>query len=154
MKRQDNNKMMNQREAWTETLGKLFNRQAKRWATRVTIKTKECCIHWIDILGTNKIGYWASLVIQNVKNLPGFDPWVRRSPGEGNGNPSWYSCLENPMNRGAWWAIVHALEKEMATHSSVLAWKVPGVGEPGGLPSMGSHRLRHDWSDLAAAGII
>ena len=45
----------------------------------------------------------------------------------------------------------HGLEKEMATHSSVLAWRIPGTGEPGGLPSMGSHRVRHDWSDLAAA---
>ena len=45
----------------------------------------------------------------------------------------------------------HALEKEMATHSSVLAWRIPGVGEPGGLLSMGSHRVGHDWSDLAAA---
>ena len=45
----------------------------------------------------------------------------------------------------------HAMEKEMATHSSVLAWKIPRTGEPGGLPSMGSHRVRHDWSDLAAA---
>ena len=74
------------------------------------------------------------------------------------------------MDRGAWWAAVHgvaksqiqlsdltftfhfhALEKEMATHSSVLAWRVPGTGEPGVLPSMGSHRVGHDWSDLAAA---
>ena len=46
----------------------------------------------------------------------------------------------------------HALEKEMATHSSVLAWRIPGMGEPGGLLSMGSHRVGHDWSDLAAAG--
>ena len=45
----------------------------------------------------------------------------------------------------------HALEKEMATHSCVLAWRIPGTGEPGGLPSMGSHRVGHDWSDLAAA---
>ena len=90
--------------------------------------------------------------------------------GEGNRNPLQYSCLENPMDRGAWWAAVHgvarsrtwlsdftftfhfyALEKEMATHSSILAWRVPGTGEPGGLPSMGSHRIGHDWSDLAAA---
>ena len=90
--------------------------------------------------------------------------------GEGNGTPLQYSCLENPMDGGAWWAAVHgvtksrtqlsnftftfhfhALEKEMATHSSALAWRVPGTGEPGGLPSLGSHRVGHDWSDLAAA---
>jgi len=94
--------------------------------------------------------------------------WVRT--GEGNGTPLQYSCLENPMDGGAWWAAVHgvsksrtrlsdftctfhfhALEKEMATHSSVLAWRIPWMGEPGGLPSMGSHRVGHDWSDLAAA---
>ena len=46
---------------------------------------------------------------------------------------------------------LHALEKEMANHSSVLAWRIPGMGEPGGLPSMGSHRVRHDWSNLAEA---
>ena len=90
--------------------------------------------------------------------------------GEGNGTPLQYSCLENLMDAGAWKAAVHgvtegrtrlsnftftfhfpALEKEMATHSSVLAWRISGTGEPGGLPSMGSHRVRHDWSDLAAA---
>ena len=83
--------------------------------------------------------------------------------GEGNGNPLQYSCLENPMDGGAWRAAVHgvaegrtrlsdftftfhfhALEKEMATHSSVLSWRIPGTGEPGGLPSMGSHRVGHD----------
>ena len=42
------------------------------------------------------------------------------------------------------------LEKEMATHSSILAWRIPGTAEPGGLPSMGSHRVEHDWSNLAA----
>ena len=93
--------------------------------------------------------------------------------GEGNGNPLQCSCLDNPMDGGAWWAAVHgvaksrtglsdftftfhfhALEKEMATHSSVLAWRISGTGEPGGLPSMGSHRVRHDWSDLAAAAAL
>ena len=83
--------------------------------------------------------------------------------GEGNGTPLQYSCLENPMDGGAWWAAVHggaksqtrpsdftftfhfhALEKAMAAHSSVLAWRVPGTGEPGGLPFMGSHRVGHD----------
>ena len=90
--------------------------------------------------------------------------------GEGNGNALQCSCLENPRVGGAWWAAVygvaqswtrlinftltfhfHALEKEMATHSSVLAWRIPGTREPGGLPSMGSHRVGHDWSDLTAA---
>ena len=82
---------------------------------------------------------------------------------EGNGTPLQYSCLENPMDEGAWKAAVygvaegrtrlsnftftfhlHALEKDMATHSSVLAWRIPGTGEPGGLLSVGSHRVRHD----------
>ena len=87
-----------------------------------------------------------------------------------HGTPFQYSCLENPMDRGAWWAAVHgvtegwtrlsdftftfhfhALEKEMATHSSVLAWRIPGTGEPCGLLSMGSHRVGHDWSDIAGS---
>ena len=88
---------------------------------------------------------------------------VCTSSGRGNGTPLWYSCLENPMDRRAWWAAVHgvaegwtrlsdftftfhfhALEKEMATHSSVLAWRTPGTGEPGGLLSVGSHRVGHN----------
>ena len=82
--------------------------------------------------------------------------------GEGNGTPLQYSCLENIMDGGAWQAAIHrvakslrlsnftftfhfhALEKEMTTHSSVLAWRIPGMGEPGGLPSMGSHKVRQD----------
>ena len=83
--------------------------------------------------------------------------------GEGNGTPLQYSCLENPMDRGAWKAAIHgdaegrtqlsdftfpfhfhALEKEMATLSSVFAWRIPGTGEPGGLLSLGSHRVGHD----------
>ena len=82
--------------------------------------------------------------------------------GEGNGTPLQYSCLENPMDGAggaadhgvaeSWTQLndftftfhFHALEKEMATHSNVLAWRIPGTGEPGGLPSMGSHRVRHN----------
>ena len=82
---------------------------------------------------------------------------------EGDGTYSCALCLENLMDGGAWWAAVHgvaksqtrlsdftftfhfhALEKEIATHSSVLAWRIPGAGEPGGLPSLGSHRVGHD----------
>ena len=87
----------------------------------------------------------------------------QRSIREGDGTPLLYSCLENTMDGGAWWAAVHgvaksptrlsdftlafhfhALEKEMATHSSVLAWRIPGTAGPGGLPFMGSHRVGHD----------
>ena len=82
---------------------------------------------------------------------------------EGNGTPLQYSGLENPMGAGAWQAAVHgvaksrtrlsdftftfhfhALEEEMATHSSILAWRIPEMGEPGGLPSVGSHRVGHN----------
>ena len=85
--------------------------------------------------------------------------------GEGNGTPLQYFCLQNPMDGGAWWAAVHgvvkswgrlsnftstfhfhALEKDMATHYSVLAWRIPRTGEPDGLPSMGSLRVGHDWA--------
>ena len=95
--------------------------------------------------------------------------WVGTPIGEGNGIPLQYSCFENPMDGGAWKAAVHgfaksqtrlsdftftfhfhALEKEMATHSSVLAWRIPGMAEPGRLPSMGSHKVGHDWSHWAA----
>ena len=83
---------------------------------------------------------------------------LRLKGREGDGTPLQYSCLENLTDGGSWWAAVHgvvkswtrlhfhfhALEKEMATHSSVLAWRIPGTGEPGRLPSMGSHRVRHD----------
>ena len=85
--------------------------------------------------------------------------------GEGSGTPLQYSCLENPMDGGAWWAAVHgvaksqtwlsdftftfhfhALEKEMAPHSSTLAWKIPWTEEPGRVQSMGSRRVGHDWA--------
>ena len=97
----------------------------------------------------------------SIQNL--FNNKVESGVGEGNGNPLQYSCLENPMDGGAWLAAIHgvaksrtrlsgftftfhfhALEKEMAIHSSVLAWRLPGMGEPGGLLSMGSHRVGQD----------
>ena len=131
-------------------------------------------------------GYWSGLPFPSPGDLPnpGIEPGspalqadslptklqgkpvyssLTNSFGEGNGTPLQYSCLENPMDGGAWWAEVHgvaksrirlsdftftfhfhALKKEMATYSSVLAWRIPGMGEPGWLPSMGSHRVGHD----------
>ena len=104
---------------------------------------------------------------RGITETRGCTPVGKRS--EVNGATLQCSCQENPMDGGAWRATVHgvamsrswlceftftfpfhALEKEMATHSSVLAWRNPGTGEPGGRPSMGSHNFRHDWSDLAA----
>ena len=133
--------------------------------------------------GDGKLKQERSKAVQNYFHLPNthielclyiimiYDLATCRSViREGNGPPLQYSCLENPMDGGAWWAAVHgvaksqtrlsdftftfhfhALEKKMATHSSALAWRIPGTGEPGGLPPMVSHRVRHDWSDLAAA---
>ena len=144
-------------------------------------------------MGFSRQEYWSGLPFPFPGDLPdpGIESWVSCIAGrfvsvwvtrealltpcsktlrEGNGAPLQCSCLENPIDGGAWWAAVHglvksrtrlsdfpftfhfhALEKEIATHSSVLAWRIPGTGEPGGLPSMGSHRVGHDWSDLAAA---
>ena len=106
----------------------------------------------------------ANLAISNIFYCPTSTPEKAMAPY--SSTLAW----KNPMDGGAWWAAVHgvaqsrtwlsdctftfhlhALEKEMATHSSVLAWRIPGMGEPGGLPSMGSHRVGHDWIDLAAA---
>ena len=116
--------------------------------------------------------YWSGLLFPTPEDLPkpGTEPMSnslqprRLRYGEGNGTPLQYSCLENPMDRGARYAAVHgvaksriglsvftffhfhfhASEKEMATHSNVLAWRIPGTGEPHGLPSMGLHRVGHD----------
>jgi len=116
---------------------------------------------------TFKFSFFYRLVGLTILNIS--LPWVQRK-WICVGTPLQHSCPENPRDRGAWWATVHgvaksqtwlsdftftfhfhALEKEMATHSSVLAWRIPGTGEPGGLPYMGSHRVGHYWSDLAAA---
>ena len=93
------------------------------------------------------------------------------SEGEGNGNPLQYSCQENPVDRGAWWAAVHRITqsqtrlKRLSMHACIgegngnplqcsrLENQATGTGEPGGLPSMGSHSVGHDWSDLAAAAV-
>ena len=78
-------------------------------------------------------------------------------PGKSHGQSSLVGCSLWGREGQTWLSDFtftfpfHALEKEMATHSSVLAWRIPGTAEPGGLLSMGTHRVRHDWSDLAAA---
>ena len=106
------------------------------------------------------LGFSGMLV---VKNLPanagdikdtGLIPGLGRSPREDKGYPLQYFGLEISMDCIVHWVTksrtqlssfhFHALEKEMATHASVLAWRIPGMGEPGGLPSMGSHRVGHD----------
>ena len=108
-------------------------------------------------------GFVSGLLQQPESLLPNDLPLPPQPYGEGNGKPLQYSCLENPTDGGAGWAAVHgvatsrtrlsnftftfhfhAMEKEMATHSSVLGWRIPGTAEPGGLLSMGSHRVGHD----------
>ena len=107
------------------------------------------------------------MIVKTIKNLENkmekMKESISKDLGEGNGTPLQYSCLEKPMDGGSWKAAVHgvaegrtrlseftftfhfhALEVEMATHSSVLAWRIPGTGEPGGLQSVGSHRVRHN----------
>ena len=119
---------------------------------------KAVVIYTMEYYSATKKSTFESVLMRWMKMEP-----IIQSDGEGNGTLLQYSCLENPMGGGAWWAAVHgvansqtrlsdftftfpfhALEKEMATHSSVLAWRIPGTGEPGGLPSMGSHRVGHD----------
>ena len=101
--------------------------------------------------------------VKAVYSHPAYLTYTQSTSGEGNGTLLQHSCLENPMDGGAWWAAVHgvakswtrlidftftfhfpAMEKEMATHPSILAWRIPGTGETRGLPSMGSHRVGHD----------
>ena len=131
-----------------------------RCVERITLKKKSNMETYVTICKIDsqwEFAIWLRKLKQGLCiNLEGWDR-------EGDGTPLQYSCLENPMDGGAWWAAVHgvaksrtplsdftftfhfhALEKEMATHSSVLAWRIPGTGEPGGLPSMGSHRVGHD----------
>ena len=138
-----------------------FNRKREEWGGAVITR-----IHWKNS-GSPKCGGFSlvvllqSLIGQTVMAWRIFFFLIKGKVG--NDIPLQYSCQEKPMDGGAWWAAVHgvtksrarlsdftltfhfhALEKEMATHSSVLAWRIPGTEEPGGLPSMGSHRVGHD----------
>ena len=116
----------------------------------------------LQSMGPLRVGHdWATSL-----SLFPFMHWRRKW------QPTSVFFLENSMDKGAQQATVHgvaksrtrlsdftftfhfhALEKETATHSSVLAWRIPGMGEPDGLPSVGSHRVGHDWRDLAVAGL-
>ena len=146
-----------------------FSNTPSLWPTflmRMTMKTKPSIHFNFSPTGTQQLEPHSYLhMYNNLFLVNGFR--------EGNGTPLQYSFLENPMDGGAWWAAVHgvtkswtrlsdftftfhfhALEKEMAAHSSVLAWRIPGMGEPGGLPSVGSHRVGHDCNDIAAAAVV
>ena len=113
--------------------------------------------------GGNVLPCSYSIALGNKSGLIGGYRRVAFKYGEGSGTPLQYSCLRSSMDGGAWWATVHgvteswtrlsdftftfhfhALEKEVETHSGVLAWRIPGMAEPGGLPSMGSYRVGHD----------
>ena len=112
-----------------------------------------CTTNFLHLLSSCLFGFLY------IHPLPKWNHLVRFCR-EGHGTPLQYSCLGNPMGGGPWWTAVHgvtesdtterlhfhALEKEMATHSSILAWRTPGTGKPGGL-----HRVGYDWSNLAAA---
>ena len=98
----------------------------KKWIARRQRRRRQW--HPIPVLLPEKSCGWRSLV--------GCSPWSRSS--------------RTRLSDFTFTFHFHALEKEMATHSSVLAWRIPGTGKPGGLPSLGSHRVGHDWSDLAA----
>ena len=116
------------------------------------------------------LGLWSPFTFKASNDQLSLSQWMTLWPPsstlnrEDNGTPLQYSCLENPMDGGAWWAAVHGvakswtrlsdftftfhfhiLEKEMATHSSIPAWRIPWMEEPDRLQSMGSQRVRHDW---------
>ena len=106
---------------------------------------------------------WQIMTILRVYFIQGLVsyPWRRQweptpvlLPGKSHGRRSLVGCRPWLLSDFTSTFHFHALEKEMATHSSVLAWRIPGTGDPGGLPSMGSHRVGHDWSDLAAAAAV
>ena len=104
--------------------------------------------------------FWKYMYLSRLSQRRQCHPTPVLFPGKSDGRRSLVGCSPWGFGVGHDWVEVgnftftfhfHALEKEMATHSSVLAWRIPGMGEPGGLPSMGSCRVRHDWSDSTAA---
>ena len=152
---------------WTEEPGRLQSmgslRVGHHWATKHSTHGISSSHVWMWELeckedGVPKNWYFQTVVLEKTLESPLDSREIQ--PVNPKENTLQYSCLENPMGGGAWKAAVHgvtegwtwlshftftlyfhALEKEMATHSSVLAWRVPGTGEPGGLPPVGSHRV-------------
>ena len=121
-----------------------------------------CCCLSFSLVGTCELlievasfvaGFSGGTTVKNPPANSGGWGSIRgsgRSPGEGNGNPLQYSCLENPMNRGDSWAIVLGVTRSwtgLAPHSSTLAWKIPWMEEPGRLQSIGSLRVGDDWAE-------
>ena len=109
-------------------------------------KQKKC---WVFLVSSRVWIAWGKYRLRRRQ----WQPSPVLLPGKSHGWRSLVGCSlwgnkESDMTE---WLHFHALEKEMATHSSVLGWRIPGTGEPGGLPSMGWHRVGHDWSNLAAA---
>ena len=108
----------------------------------------------LRFMGSQRVGHdwatelnWTDTMAPHSSTLAWKIPWTEEPDRQVHGvakSRTWLSDFTFTFH-------FHALEREMATHSSVLAWRIPGMGEPGGLPSMGSHRVGHDWSDLAAA---
>ena len=112
-------------------------------------------------------GYLGCFYVPAIINSAAMNIWRRQwqptpvlLPGRSHGRRAWWAAVHGVAKSWTWLSDFtftfhfHALEKEMATHSTVLAWRIPGTGEPGGLLSMGSHRVRHDWRDLVAAAAM
>ena len=119
--------------------GTVFNTEANEIKHRILIKNPKCIINF-KLKPKKKLMRlcWSPWLAAGM-------PWAWQAAVHGVAK-SWTRLRDFTFT-----FHFHALEKEMATHSSVLAWRIPGMGEPGGLPSLGSHRIGHDWSDLAAA---
>ena len=138
--------------------------------TRVSSTGRQILNHWTTREVPVENNFLRIAEKKRERNVPAFFtlPPLRQFEAKNSGTlehgtPLQYSCLENSMDGGAWWAAIHgvaksrtrlsdftftfhfpALEKEMATHSTILAWRIPGTAEPGGLLSMGSRRVGHD----------